>query len=84
MLQVNETTTHKPLKDIDNLDLALPKIPTKVLYKVHVSIVQEIQSSAYADSTRLQLANEDNNTLKITLNHVHFERDETKQRIGII
>jgi hypothetical protein len=84
MLQVDETTTHKPLEDIDHLDLALPKIPTKALYKIHGSVVQEIHSSAYAYYTSLKLSNEDNNTLEINLNHVNFDRDETKQRIGRI
>jgi hypothetical protein len=41
MLQVDVGTMHKPLKDIDHLDLALPKVPTKacinfkpMLYKI--------------------------------------------------
>jgi hypothetical protein len=48
----------KPLKDIDHLDLALPKVPTKVLYKLQISVTQEIQSRAHADVTSLQLTNE--------------------------
>jgi hypothetical protein len=38
MTFLDEETLHKPLKDIETLDLALPKIPTKELYKLQVSI----------------------------------------------
>jgi len=44
------------MKDIDMLDLALPKIPTKVLYTLQVSVSQEIQSRARFDAMNLQLA----------------------------
>jgi hypothetical protein len=38
MLFIDEKTTQKPMKDIETLDLAMPKIPTKARYKLHVSI----------------------------------------------
>jgi hypothetical protein len=38
MLFIDEETTQKPMKDIEMLDLAMPKIPTKVLYKLQVSV----------------------------------------------
>jgi hypothetical protein len=44
------------VKDIDHLDLALAKVPTKALYKLQVSIAQEVQSRAHADATELQVA----------------------------
>jgi hypothetical protein len=44
--------------------LAFPKIPTKALYKLHVSVAQEIQSRARSDATNLQLVQEDNTSLK--------------------
>jgi hypothetical protein len=55
MLFVDEETTQNPLKYIETLDLALPKIPTKALYKLQVSITQEIQSRERSDATNLQL-----------------------------
>ena len=64
MLFMDEKTTHRPLKDIDMLYLVLPKIPTKALYKLQVSVAQEIQSRARSDVTNLQLAQEDNTSLK--------------------
>jgi hypothetical protein len=74
----------KPLKDIDHLELALPNIPTKAMYKLQVIVAQEIQSRACANATSLHLAKETNNTLEMTLNQVKFERDETKKHDGII
>jgi hypothetical protein len=40
MLFIDEETTQKPLKDIETLDLAFSKIPTKALYKLQVSITR--------------------------------------------
>jgi hypothetical protein len=47
MLQVDEETMQNPLKDIDHLDLELPKVPTKALYKLQINVTQEIQSRAH-------------------------------------
>jgi hypothetical protein len=55
MLFMDEETTQRPMKYIEMLDLVFPKIPTKELYKLQVSIVQEIQSKARSDATKLQL-----------------------------
>jgi hypothetical protein len=55
MLFMDEETTQRPLKDIEMLDLVLPKIPTKVLYKLQVSTVQEIQSRARSGARNSQL-----------------------------
>jgi hypothetical protein len=42
MLFIDEEMTQKPMKDIEMLDLAMPKITTKALYKLQVSVAQEI------------------------------------------
>jgi hypothetical protein len=68
MLQMDKETTQEHLKDIDHLDLALPKVPTKVLYKLQVSVTHEIQSRARIDAMNLQVAKELRDTLKMTLN----------------
>jgi hypothetical protein len=34
MLYIDEEAEHKPLKEINTLDLVFPKIPTKELYKL--------------------------------------------------
>jgi hypothetical protein len=42
MMFLDEETTQKPLKDIEVLDVALVEIPTKEVYKLQVSVSQEI------------------------------------------
>jgi hypothetical protein len=42
ILFVDEETTQNPLKYIETLNLALPKIPTKALYKLQVCVAHEI------------------------------------------
>jgi hypothetical protein len=64
MLFMDEETTQRPLKDIEMLNFALPEIPTKALYKLQVSVMHEIQSRARSNATNLQLAQEDNTSLK--------------------
>jgi hypothetical protein len=38
MMFIDEEAMQKPLKDIETLNVGLAKIPTKALYKLHVSI----------------------------------------------
>jgi hypothetical protein len=56
MLFIDEEETQRPLKEIETLDLAFPKIPTKALYKLQISVMQEIQSRERSDATNLQIA----------------------------
>jgi hypothetical protein len=64
MLYIDEEASHRPLKEMKTLDLALPKIPTKVLYNMHISVTQEIQSKAGTDATNLQTTQEEKNALR--------------------
>jgi hypothetical protein len=38
MLYIDKEATHMPLKELETLDLALPKIPMKVLYKLQIDV----------------------------------------------
>jgi ketopantoate hydroxymethyltransferase len=69
----------KAMKYIDHLDLALDKVLTKALYKLQVSIAQEIQSRAHADAMELELAKDIRDTMKITIHEI-----QVKQHIGLI
>jgi hypothetical protein len=64
MLFIDEEATQRPLKEIETLDLVFPKIPMKALYKLQISVAQEIQSRERSDATNLQIAQEENITLK--------------------
>jgi hypothetical protein len=74
MLQLEEETTQKQLKDIDHLDLSLAKIPMKALYKFQFSIAQEIQSRELTDVTELQTTKDIKDTLNITLRKCMLRR----------
>jgi hypothetical protein len=70
MLYIDKEMTQKTMNDIYHLDLALAKVPTKDLYKLQVSVAQEIQSREHVNVTKLQVAKDLRDTLKITLNEV--------------
>jgi hypothetical protein len=46
MLQFDEETMQNSLKYIDHLDLALPNVPMKELYKLQINVAWQIQSRA--------------------------------------
>jgi hypothetical protein len=72
MLQIDKDTIHKPLKDIEQLDLVLSKIPTKALYKLHISVVHEVQSRARTNVMNLETTKEVKEILEISLNQVNL------------
>jgi vacuolar-type H+-ATPase subunit I/STV1 len=53
MLQVDEAISQIPLKYLVQAQLVLAKIPTKALYKLQVSVAQEVQSQARTNTTKL-------------------------------
>jgi hypothetical protein len=53
MLYIDVEAAQKPLKEIETMDLALPKILTKALYKLQISVMQEIQFRERLDVTNL-------------------------------
>jgi hypothetical protein len=78
MLQVDEDTMQNPLKEIDHLDLALPKVPTKALYKLQISVTgNSIEGPCRC--YKFTIGQEVKKTLEMTLNQVQFEREEAKQ-----
>jgi len=61
------------------MDLVMSKIPTKELYKLHISVTNEVQSRVGIDGMNLERAKEVNEILEIALKEVPLERDEEKQ-----
>jgi hypothetical protein len=54
MLCMNDIVWKTPLKDLTQLNIVFPWIPTKALYKLQVSVTQEVQSHAHTDIAELQ------------------------------
>jgi hypothetical protein len=63
----------KPLKDVEQLDLVLSKIPTKALYKLQMSVAQEVQSRNRMDATNLETTKEEKEVLETVLKEVQIK-----------
>jgi hypothetical protein len=79
MLQIDQGIMQNKLKNIEQLDLAMSKIPKKVLYKLQMSVEQEVKSRARKNEKNLETIKEEKEILEITLKEVHIERDEEKK-----
>jgi hypothetical protein len=55
MLEMDEHTSHRPVKDVEHMELVMEKIPTKALYGLQASVMQEVQSRAREDATNLAI-----------------------------
>jgi hypothetical protein len=53
MLHMEEIVGKPPLKDLAQLQLVLPWIPSKDIHKLQVSVTQEVQSRARIDTAEL-------------------------------
>jgi hypothetical protein len=56
------------------------KIPTKALYKLQVSVAQEVQSRARIDATELQHTKDNKEGLELVLEQVKLETKDEKDR----
>ena len=72
MLQIDQGIMQKKLKDIEQLDLAMSKIPKKVLYKLHMSVAKEIQSRARMNGTDLEITKKTKEVLETILTKVRL------------
>jgi hypothetical protein len=55
MIRFDQETMHNPLKEVYQNKMVMPNIPTKALYVLQASVMQEVQSRAYADATNLDM-----------------------------
>jgi hypothetical protein len=78
MLQVDEAIAQMPLKDLVQVQLVLAKIPTKALYKMQVSVTQEVQSRARTDAMELQATRNGKDALELVVEKVKMETQEEK------
>jgi hypothetical protein len=67
MLQMDEAISHTPLKDIAQVHLVLANIPTKALYKIQVSVMQEVQSHTRIDVMELQQSRNGRDSLELVV-----------------
>jgi len=67
------------VKDLEHLELVLAHIPTKVLYGLHASMMQEVQSRTREDSTKLDINREVKEILQVTCEKIKMDKEEEKQ-----
>jgi hypothetical protein len=70
MLRIDEDLVQRQLKDIEQLELVFSKIPTKSLYKLQMSVAQEVQSRERTDATNLETTKEAKEVLETILTEV--------------
>jgi voltage-gated potassium channel Kch len=79
MLEIDEMIAQTPLKYLAQVYLVLERIPTKALYKLRVSFMQEVQSRAQTDVTNLQPTNNVKEALELVVKQVKIETKEEKE-----
>jgi hypothetical protein len=57
----------------------MAQIPTKALYGLQASVMQEVQSRAHADATNLEVGREVAEVLQITCDQLNLEKEEEKK-----
>jgi hypothetical protein len=82
MLCMDEIVGKTPLKDLAQIQLVLPWIPSKALHKLQVSVTQEVQSRACTDLAELQQAMEKRDALEIICEQAKFETQEERERMN--
>jgi hypothetical protein len=62
----------------------MAQIPTKALYKLHASVMQEVQSRARLDETNLEVGRGVTKMLQITCDELTVEKEEEKEHTEIL
>jgi hypothetical protein len=55
MIRFDQETMHKPLEEVEQVDLVMAQIPTKALYGIQANVMHEVQSRACVDATNLEV-----------------------------
>jgi hypothetical protein len=81
MLCMDEIVGQTPLKYLAQIQLVMGWIPTKALYKLQVSVAQEVQSCARTDATELQQMKDNREELELVLEQVKLETKDEKYHV---
>jgi hypothetical protein len=81
MLCMDEIVGQTPLKYLAQIQLVMGWIPTKALYKLQVSVAQEVQSCACTDATELQQTKDNREELELVLEQVKLETKDEKDHV---
>jgi hypothetical protein len=73
MLEMDEKTMQRPIKYVEHMDLVMDKIPTKSLYGLQASVMQELQTRARLDATNLEIDQEVKEIMQVTYEQIMME-----------
>jgi hypothetical protein len=79
MIRMDQETVQKPMGEIDQFEVVMAQIPTKALYGLQASIMQEVQSRARVDATNLEVGRGVVEMLQITCDQLTSEKEEEKE-----
>jgi hypothetical protein len=82
MLRMDEIMGQTPLKDLAQIQLVLTWIPTKALYKLQVSVTQEVQSRACTDTTNCSRTKDNQDELELVLEQAKLETKDERERVN--
>jgi hypothetical protein len=66
MIRMDQETAQKPMGDMEQFEVVMAQIPTKALYRLQASVMQEVQSRAHTDATNLEVGRGVTEMLQIT------------------
>jgi hypothetical protein len=75
-----EILAKTPLKYLAQIQLVMKQIPRKALYKLQVSVVQQVQSHARTYAIELQHTKDRKEELELVLEQVNLEIKDEKDR----
>jgi hypothetical protein len=65
--------------EVEQLEMVMAHIPTKDLYGLQASVMQEVQSRACTDATNLEVGRGFTEMLQITCDQLTMEKEEEKE-----
>jgi len=81
MIRMDHETAQKPNGEIEQFELVMAQIPTKALYGLQASIMQEVQSRARADATNLEVGRGVIEMLQISCDQLASKKEEEKEHV---
>jgi hypothetical protein len=82
MLCMDEIVGQTPLKELAQLQLVFPRIPSKALHKLQVSVNQEVQSCAHTDTAQLQQVKDKRDKMELIYEKAKLETNEEREHVN--
>jgi hypothetical protein len=74
MIRMDQDTAQKAMGDVEQFEFVMAQIPTKELYRLQASVMQEVQYRARTDATNLEVQRGFVEMMKITCNQLNLEK----------